>query len=98
MTANPSAGECENQSSGAQARKRAGIEGSSCTCFVHSWVMLGEVESACTWNRETDPTLLAIANRFFCFGWKCKSNTAYGTSILWIWDLRGVGIGSLRAG
>ena len=48
------------------------------------------VELVDTWNKATDPTLLAIANRFLCLGWKCRSNTAYGTAILWIWDLRAV--------
>lgn len=77
VTAKPSAGHRGNQFGGVQARKRHGIDGSSWTCFVHSSVMLGSLidtsdtspeESQLTWNRATDPTLLAIANRFFCFG------------------------------
>ena len=74
VTAKPSAAGFGNQFCGAQARNSAGIEGSSCTCFVHISVMLGVgvvssvVELVDTWNRATDPTLLAIANRFLCLG------------------------------
>lgn len=93
MTAKPSASGPGNQFCGAQARKSAGIDESSCTCFVHSWVMLGLADASPvvdTWNKDTEPTLLAIANRFLFLGWKCRSKTAYGTAILWIWDLRAV--------
>jgi hypothetical protein len=64
-------------------------------------VMLGVVSPSTdelveTLNRDTVPTLLAIVKRFLCFGWKWRSKTAYGTAILWTWDLCNVSYGPNR--